>query len=57
MFDVIDMNKDRFIELDEFIFVWKVFGYENKDFVIKVFFLFDVKDGFVLFCDIVFVWV
>uniref|UniRef100_A0A8W8MDY5 EF-hand domain-containing protein n=1 Tax=Magallana gigas TaxID=29159 RepID=A0A8W8MDY5_MAGGI len=57
MFDVIDTNKDRSIELDEFIFAWKAFGHENKDLVTKAFSLFDAKDGLVPLRDIVSAWV
>ena len=37
IFDVIDTNKDRKIELDEFIYVFRAFGHENEDSVTKFF--------------------
>ncbi|XP_062619285.1 sarcoplasmic calcium-binding protein-like [Saccostrea cucullata] len=39
--DVIDTNKDRFIELKEFIYAFKAFGHENEELVTKTFKLFD----------------
>jgi len=41
IFDVIDTNKDRSIELDEFIFAFKAFGHENEKLVTKAFSLFE----------------
>jgi Ca2+-binding EF-hand superfamily protein len=57
MFDVIDTNKDRSIELSEFIFAFKAFGHENEDLVTKAFKLFDAKDGLVPLRDLVTAWV
>lgn len=37
IFDVIDTNKDRSIELSEFIYAFKAFGHENEGVVRKAF--------------------
>ncbi|XP_022309766.1 sarcoplasmic calcium-binding protein-like isoform X2 [Crassostrea virginica] len=57
MFDVIDTNKDRSIELSEFIFAWKAFGHENEELVSKAFKLFNAENGLVPLRDIVSAWV
>ncbi|XP_061193650.1 sarcoplasmic calcium-binding protein-like [Saccostrea echinata] len=55
MFDVIDTNKDRSIELNEFIFAFKAFGHENEELVTKAFKLFN--NELVPLRDIVTAWV
>ncbi|KAK3108089.1 hypothetical protein FSP39_000904 [Pinctada imbricata] len=57
IFDVIDTNKDRSIELNEFIFAFKAFGHENEALVTKAFQLFNAPDGLVPLKDIVSAWV
>ena len=55
IFDVIDTNKDRSIELSEFIFAFKAFGHENEPLVTAAFKKF-AKD-LVPLKDIVGAWV
>lgn len=43
IFDVIDTNKDRSIELQEFIFAFQAFGHENEKLVTKAFTLFGTE--------------
>ncbi|KAJ8305204.1 hypothetical protein KUTeg_017245 [Tegillarca granosa] len=57
IFDVIDTNKDRSIELNEFIYAFKAFGHENEGLVRKAFQLLNPKDGLVPLRDIVNAWV
>ncbi|KAK3104945.1 hypothetical protein FSP39_013703, partial [Pinctada imbricata] len=45
IFDVIDTNKDRQIELDEFVLVFKAFGHENEQAVTKFFGLYNAPAG------------
>lgn len=57
IFDVIDTNKDRTIELNEFIYAFKAFGHENEGLVKKAYELMKpTKEGIPL-CDIVQAWV
>ena len=57
IFDVIDTNKDRSIELNEFIFAFKAFGHENEDLIRKAFSLYNAPGGLVPLRDIVSEWV
>ncbi|XP_048756142.1 sarcoplasmic calcium-binding protein-like isoform X1 [Ostrea edulis] len=57
IFDVIDTNKDRSIELDEFIYAFKAFGHENEELIRKAFALYKAPSGLVPLRDIVSEWV
>jgi Ca2+-binding EF-hand superfamily protein len=57
IFDVIDTNKDRSIELNEFIYAFKAFGHENEDLIRKAFALYKAPSGLVPLKDIVSEWV
>lgn len=51
------MNKDCIIDEDEFVYVFKVFGYENEVLVRKVFFFYNKENKYVFLKDIVSEWV
>lgn len=57
IFDVIDTNKDRSIELSEFIIAFQAFGHENEGLIRKCFELMDPKDGLIPIKDIVNAWI
>lgn len=57
IFDVIDTNKDRSIDLNEFIYAFKAFGHENEDFVKKAFGLFNPTDDTVPLRTVVDAWI
>ncbi|XP_062619304.1 sarcoplasmic calcium-binding protein-like isoform X1 [Saccostrea cucullata] len=57
IFDVIDTNKDRSIELNEFIYAFKAFGHENEEVIKKAFALYNAPNGLVPLRDIVSEWV
>ncbi|CAG2232614.1 sarcoplasmic calcium-binding protein-like isoform X2 [Mytilus edulis] len=57
IFDVIDTNKDRSIEADEFVIAFQAFGHENEPVVRKAFELMGPKDGLIPLRDIVNAWI
>ncbi|XP_069111046.1 sarcoplasmic calcium-binding protein-like [Argopecten irradians] len=57
IFDVIDTNKDRSIDLDEFIYAFKAFGHENEDIVKKAFSLFNPTKNTVPLRTVVDSWI
>ena len=57
LFDVIDTNKDRSIELDEYIIAFKAFGHENEKLVTKSFELMNPQNGLIPLKDIVNAWI
>ncbi|VDI71995.1 Hypothetical predicted protein [Mytilus galloprovincialis] len=57
LFDVIDTNKDRSIELSEYIIAFQAFGHENENLVRKSFELLNPKDGLIPLKDIVNSWI
>jgi hypothetical protein len=57
IFDVIDTNKDRSIEADEFVIAFQAFGHENEQVVRKAFELMGPKDGLIPLRDIVNAWI
>lgn len=57
LFDVIDTNKDRSIELSEYIIAFQAFGHENEKLVTKSFELMNPKDGLIPLKDIVNAWI
>ncbi|XP_060076788.1 sarcoplasmic calcium-binding protein-like [Ylistrum balloti] len=57
IFDVIDTNKDRSIDLNEFIYAFKAFGHENEDVVRKAFALFKPTDNTVPLRTVVDAWI
>lgn len=59
IFEVIDTNKDRTIDQDEFVFAFKAFGHENEPLVRKAFSLYnvDTANKVVPLKDIVSEWV
>lgn len=57
IFDVIDTNKDRSIELNEFIIAFQAFGHENENLIRKTFELMNPKDGLIPLKDVVNAWI
>lgn len=57
IFDVIDTNKDRSIDEDEFVYAFKAFGHENEALVRKAFSLYNKENKHVPLKDIVSEWV
>lgn len=57
LFDVIDTNKDRSIELSEYIIAFQAFGHENEKLVSKSFELMNPQNGLIPLKDIVNAWI
>ncbi|XP_033761761.1 sarcoplasmic calcium-binding protein-like [Pecten maximus] len=57
IFDVIDTNKDRSIDLNEFIYAFAAFGHENEGVVKKAFALFKPTEDTVPLRTVVDAWI